>query len=357
MKHAHAIADRLAAFALRLVAGVNLLFVLLFVASLAVLGGRARAEEGTCRGSDLVEALVERDPGRLRAIRETAARTANGKGLLWRIEAGEGVAPSFLFGTMHVTDPRVHTLSPAAEAAFEAAATVAIETTDMLDGKAMMAAMAERPDLVMFPPGEALTDHLTAQQREALRSALKQRGVPLQSVVRMRPWMLLSLFAQPACELTRQQVGAPVLDQMLGRRAQAAGKRLVGLESAAEQFAAMASLPIETHVQGILSVAALGEERVGDMTETMIGLYLAGETAMILPVVESLAPRAGGHAAGYAAFEEKLVNARNEVMVERALPLIEEGGAFIAVGALHLPGEAGLVSLLRARGYTVSRAD
>jgi uncharacterized protein YbaP (TraB family) len=44
-------------------------------------------------------------------------------------------------------------------------------------------------------------------------------------------------------------------------------------------------------------------------------------------------------------------------MAERALPFLEEGGAFIAVGALHLPGEAGLVELLRAKGYTVTAED
>jgi uncharacterized protein YbaP (TraB family) len=37
--------------------------------------------------------------------------------------------------------------------------------------------------------------------------------------------------------------------------------------------------------------------------------------------------------------------------------MLEKGNAFIAVGALHLPGETGLVSLLRERGYTVSPVE
>ena len=36
------------------------------------------------------------------------------------------------------------------------------------------------------------------------------------------------------------------------------------------------------------------------------------------------------------------------------LPIIDKGNAFIAVGALHLPGEQGLVSLLKSRGYTIT---
>ncbi|HYQ72222.1 MAG TPA: TraB/GumN family protein [Gammaproteobacteria bacterium] len=34
-------------------------------------------------------------------------------------------------------------------------------------------------------------------------------------------------------------------------------------------------------------------------------------------------------------------------------PHLKAGNAFIAVGALHLPGETGLLSLLEQRGYTV----
>ena len=48
-----------------------------------------------------------------------------------------------------------------------------------------------------------------------------------------------------------------------------------------------------------------------------------------------------------------MVTARNRTMAERAMPFIDAGGAFIAVGALHLPGEEGLIELLRKKGYRV----
>jgi uncharacterized protein YbaP (TraB family) len=40
-------------------------------------------------------------------------------------------------------------------------------------------------------------------------------------------------------------------------------------------------------------------------------------------------------------------------MAARAAPLLAAGGAFIAVGALHLTGKAGLVERFRAAGYRV----
>lgn len=50
-----------------------------------------------------------------------------------------------------------------------------------------------------------------------------------------------------------------------------------------------------------------------------------------------------------------MVTTRNRKMVEKAAPILERGGAFIAIGALHLPGQDGLVELFRRKGYNVSR--
>ena len=52
-------------------------------------------------------------------------------------------------------------------------------------------------------------------------------------------------------------------------------------------------------------------------------------------------------------FEAEGIVARNRRMADRAAPLFDQGGTLVAVGALHLSGEHGLVELLRARGYRV----
>ncbi|HEB66732.1 MAG TPA: TraB/GumN family protein, partial [Gammaproteobacteria bacterium] len=55
-----------------------------------------------------------------------------------------------------------------------------------------------------------------------------------------------------------------------------------------------------------------------------------------------------------AAFDREVVIRRNHRMVTRMQPKLAEGAAFIAVGALHLPGKAGILNLLRQQGYRVT---
>ena len=54
-------------------------------------------------------------------------------------------------------------------------------------------------------------------------------------------------------------------------------------------------------------------------------------------------------------FNERLVTGRNRSMTERLVALFARGSTFVAVGAMHLPGEEGILSLLERRGYTVTR--
>jgi hypothetical protein len=53
--------------------------------------------------------------------------------------------------------------------------------------------------------------------------------------------------------------------------------------------------------------------------------------------------------------EDYLLVERNGFFVAAARPLLEAGGAVIAVGASHLPGELGMVEMLRDAGYLVER--
>ncbi|MGH8120685.1 MAG: TraB/GumN family protein, partial [Gammaproteobacteria bacterium] len=56
----------------------------------------------------------------------------------------------------------------------------------------------------------------------------------------------------------------------------------------------------------------------------------------------------------YADLFRELLTDRNRVMVERMQPILDAGNAFIAIGAMHLPGADGVLSLLAREGYRIS---
>jgi uncharacterized protein len=350
-----AFADRIYLLSLKLLAALNILFLVSFLAVLFLAAGRAHAEAPGCAGTDLLSELAKNDPVKLAAIRAEADRTPNGKGLLWKIEKN-GTAPSYLFGTMHVTDPRVTHLSSAARRAFDASETVVIETTEVLDQAKMMAAITQNPELTMFTDGTTLTSLMSPQDADIVVKALETRGIPSVSVAKMKPWMLSAMVALPACELARKASGAPVLDVKLAEQAKASGKALEGLETVAGQLEAMALLPMDFHISGLVETLRLGD-RIYDVIETMITLYLRGETGMFWPLFRAALPGEEADHSGYAAFEETMIDARNKVMAEHARPFLDRGKAFIAVGALHLPGSDGLVEILRRDGYRVGAVN
>jgi len=340
---------------MRLLAALNVVVFLSFLATVLLIAGEARSEAPACTGSDMLAELAREDPATAEKIEREAAATPNGKGLLWKLER-EGRAPSFLFGTMHMTDPRVTSLPPAAKAAYEASATVVIETTDVLDQAAMMAALMKKPELTMFTGDTTLTSLLSPEDIKVVDAGLAARGIPLAAVAKMKPWMLSAMVALPPCEMARKSEGAPVLDVKLAEEAEASGKTLAGLETAEEQLQAMASLPMDFHIKGLVETLKLGD-RMDDVVETMIALYRRGDTGMFWPLFRAVLPSGSEDQAGYAAFEETIVTSRNRTMAEKAEPLLAEGNAFVAVGALHLPGPEGLVELFRKAGYRATAVE
>lgn len=350
--------------AARLLLGAALLVPMALLAAVAIvaLSGPTRAEEpaptaaAECRADSLLPKL--RESGRFSELAQKAAATPNGAGKLFRIEA-PGLAPSYLYGTMHMTDPRVLALEPKADRALGEADRLVIETTDILKGQSATMAVLARPDLLNLPAGKKLGDFLAPDMRAKVEAKLLSHGIPFGSVETLQPWFFSVGLLLPPCEMRRQEDGAEVLDLALATRMQGAGKPVLGLETAIEQLEAMSSLSMDLQVQSLLATLELKPE-MPDIFETMIELYLSGDIAMISAVAEAAMPLSEipeESVAAYTEFEDRIVAARNHTMAERLQPILKEGGAFVAVGALHLPGEVGLVELLRKSGYTLTRAD
>lgn len=329
-----------------------LLLLALLVAGLAVVTPARAADAATCNGKNLMPEFQASNPDLYAKVLGEAEKIPNGNAIFWKIEK-DGIAPSYLLGTMHVTDPRVTAMPEAARAPYAAAQTIVIESTDVLDDKKTAAALLGRPDLTMLSDGKTIESLLNKEDAATLEAGLKSRGIPLVAVARMQPWLISSFVALPACETARKQSGVIFLDKKIALDAQKEGREVLGLETMTEQLQAMAELPVEFHLKGLIETLALGD-RMQDVFETMTELYLQGKVGSITPMLKAAVPGENGD--GYATFEERLILDRNHVMADRVAPILEKGNVFVAVGALHLPGDQGVVSLLRAKGYKVTPA-
>lgn len=354
-KPARAMAQRLGDDILALVATLHLLFVLSLIVILLSLSP-AHAAEDACGGRNLIADMRASDPTRFAALEKEAAAVPNGRGIFWKIEK-PGIAPSYLLGTMHVTDPRVLAMPNGASAAYETASTVIVESDEIVDERKAAAALLMQPELTMFTDGKSIKDFLKADEQEKLTAGLKERGIPLTLVAKMKPWMIASFVALPACEMSRKAAGASFLDKKLAEDALREGKTLKGLETLVEQLKAMDALPVQFHLEALIETLELGDT-VADVMETTTELYLSGDTGMVLPLMKAVSEeKSSGSDAGYADFEQRIIIDRNKIMATRAKPILDSGSVFMAVGALHLPGNEGLIELLRKDGFTVAAAN
>jgi uncharacterized protein YbaP (TraB family) len=313
-----------------------------------------QADESKCQGVDMLAETKARDPELYRRIMAEAAATPNSNALLWRIER-EGHAASYLFGTVHLTDERVTHLSPAVEKALAESKTIALEVSDLSDN-ATAAVIAQSAPLVMFTDGQRLDGLLSEDEYKTVEAIVTRSGMPSDLAAQFKPWIITMILSVSECEREKVQKGARVLDMQLAEIGKERGMKIYGLETIPEQLKALAEVPQEQQLQ-MLRASLKFADRTDDLMETLVQLYLKRNISAAMPFQLALAREIGIGDEAYAGFQQKLLVERNEKMRDAAGPLLDEGGVFIAVGALHLSGERGLVALLREAGYAVTPVE
>jgi hypothetical protein len=314
----------------------------------------APAPAPACKGRDLLPELSKADAEAGRRIEVAAAAIPNGEAILWRI-ARPGVRPSHLFGTIHVSDERATRLSPAVSRALDGADRVALEVAD-LSPAAMSRAIASLIPQVIFVDGRSLSTLLTPEELAVASRAASRAGLPRELFAVARPWLVTMMMAITDCERARLSSGKLPLDLQLAARARDRSIPLVGLETLEGQLAAMASVP-EADQLTVLKASLKLERQSEHAIETILARYLAREVSKVWPMQQELWHKAGFAPKAFDTLRHHLITVRNKRMLDAALPLVAEGNAFIAVGALHLVGSDGLVALLRAAGYEVTAVE
>jgi uncharacterized protein YbaP (TraB family) len=268
------------------------------------------------------------------------------------------VAPSYLFGTFHDTGIARLPLDPAVARALAAARLVLVELTEAEKAR-FQARVASDPNFVLDANATGLSGQLSAAERAVAEAMLAERGVTLAVADKLRPWMLFSLLAVPQCMLRELQQGQLTLDFLLMSKAAEAGVPVAGLETYEAALGGFDAIPADT-MNEILLEGLRGLSSVEDFRRTSVGLYLSGEIAAIWEFSVQNTAGTSGMARSrviYAQFAAALIDARNRAWMDVLVPQLELGGVFAAFGALHLPGKAGVIELLRARGFEVTRLD
>jgi uncharacterized protein len=275
-----------------------------------------------------------------------SAEVIYGQGLLWRVER-PGETPSHLFGTMHSNDPDVTHLPEPVAAAFDAAQSFGLEMVLSADAAGQLRAATTLP-------GGNLENLLGAARFERMADLGWRYGMPVSALRQLKPWAVMMLLSQPPAERARRTARqeSPPLDLLLQRRAAARGMVIFELESASEQIAVFDDLPVSDQI-AFLDSALVENTRIDSWWSTMKEAYLARDVGAIYQLMSE--SRMGDNPELMQLFKERMIEQRNERMVQRMAYGLAKGKAFIAVGALHLPGERGVLNLLVQQGYAITR--
>ncbi|HRN89870.1 TraB/GumN family protein [Hyphomicrobium sp.] len=316
--------------------------------------GYVPSEPSRCGGVNLLTNLASSDPVLHGRILAAALTLENGQALLWKVER-EGLSPSYLFGTVHLTDSRVREISLKTRAALRSAKAVLLETSD-ISPETTAAALVSAARTAVYTDGRTLDRLLTKEEFRKVQETIDRAGVPAASARIYRPWMISMMLSASNCERRRIREGEPVLDMALAQEARIHGIPITGLETAEEQIRTLASVPEDQQLGMLRANLALIDE-TDNLMETMVQLYLERRIGAVWELQMALAETAGVPPSAFDAFRQAVIVDRNIKMYETSRSYFETGGTFMAVGALHLPGEDGLVALLRNAGYTVTPVE
>ena len=276
------------------------------------------------------------------AVPRAFAAQRYAQGLLWRLSKA-GVAPSHVFGTLHAADERLAELPAPARRAFEGSRTLMLEYVADAYGRERFLEAA------MYLDRRTLEQEIGREDFERAWESLKPAGLTREFVNKMKPWgVLLNLRSswQPAAAATP--------DSQLYALARGRRMPVAQIEETEEQVFTFDELPMASQV-ALLRHGLARRAELAALAERTLEAYLARDLEALWRVQEDFARRHPEIAAHHAALVKRVVLDRSVVMAFRMQRELRHGRAFVALGALHLYGERGVLALLAEDGYAAER--
>jgi len=262
-----------------------------------------------------------------------------GQGLVYRVYR-DGGPQSFLVGTMHTEDQRVTGLLEQFGPLIETVDVVAVEVVP--DALTLLAVGAA----TLLPVDQSLRGLMGDAQFAALAKAASHLGLPVEVLDRLKPWAAAVTLGMPVSRTGR------FLDMEIYLRALEFRRQVIGLETAAEQLAVFDHMSMEVQLE-LLEEVVKNAPQMPKQLEELTTVYLHGDLERIDEVARAQYDGMPEPIAHW--FDEQLLDNRNARMLARMLPLMDSASVLVAVGAMHLAGDTGLVAGLRRLGYRVER--
>ncbi len=259
------------------------------------------------------------------------------EGILWRVSRA-GMKDSHVFGTIHVGDEAIVNIPDKVDTSLRNSDHFVMEAMPDMEQSAQLSGM------MFFQDGRRLNEMVSESMFNRIAGILQSYHLPENAIPALKPWAAFVTMSYPA-DMRK------ILDLELMQIAAENGIQVHGLETLVEQGRLFNQLAMENQLR-LLADTVCHYETVQKDFEVMKSLYLERD-------LKGLYVHGQSHAFNdnsiYESLTKRILHERNHTMVERMQPLLEKGNAFIAIGAMHLPGEEGVLNLLHEQGYTVSR--
>ena len=280
--------------------------------------------------------------------------------LLWKV-SGNGLArPSYVMGTYHFAPASMMDKIPGMNQALEGCDVVVgeIDKEEMTNQETQM-----KMGMAMVAPPDSTLDKLFTPEEYAIVEKVFDKyfgnmGVKLSQMNMLKPSAIsLQMQALQAVKYFPNMNEAELIDMAVQTRANELGRPSIGLETIEEQVKLLFDTPLKEQAEDLLE-ACQKDELFVVQSSALVEAYMAQDLAKIEQVMTD--PELGGDDAKIIYFTggleeamDALIYDRNRDWVEKLDKMIPERAALVCVGAGHLPGDQGLLQLLRDRGYTV----
>jgi len=258
--------------------------------------------------------------------------------LLWRV-TGPGLSkPSYLFGTIHAICEADYFWTPVMKRSFDSSATLCLEMD--LDDPTMIMQVGMG---MLNTDGKSLEDYFTPAEYQRLEAYVQDSlGMPMMMLKMMKPAVLMMLFSSKGGLPCDNPVA---YETKLMEAAKANDKEVDGLEPVKEQIAALESLPSDSIAREVMKVVD-GEKTDSELFTRLVTAYKAQDLAALEKLMSTGEGLSGGERGA-------LLDDRNVRWIPRMEERMKRESVFFAVGAGHLPGQKGVIALLRKAGYQV----